>query len=327
MVKRLDSNDRNILEFRPEIDFVEPDQEPQAPNPVEVTPEVPQVEDAEAFREQVKRLAQAVNTLAAAVQGRADQRAQNMVIKLDPVLDADTIQAMRRQFPTEINPDTGLPSGTPVDPTQITYAQYRACKDFLRNLGEDFGRRASISPDEVEAVRDDAARSRAAAAQGRVGGGGGAAGLPRAASPGASPGEESSGAGAGADPIGRQSSKGNAPITGVGAKLGGFNTEESRTGGLRPELDDRTRLFDPIDIDDLQINMICILVNFIWKNFILLVFNAAKIPVAGVSIGSLLPKKLCDPKIDIEIPGLAILGIIGFQKPQAPQIPEGGPEI
>lgn len=307
MVKRLDSNDRSILEFRPSIDFVEPDQEPQAPNPITVEPETPQVEDAEAYREQVKRLAQAVNTLAAAVQARADLRAQNMVIKLDPILDADTIQAMRRQFPGE-------------NPNQITYTQYRGCREHLRKLGEEFGRKASITPDEVEAARDDAIRSKLAAAQGRISTGGGAAGLPKAPSAGADDNAEDY------DPTSpKQSSKGNAPITGLGAQLGGFNTEASKTGGLRPELDERTRLFEPIDIDDFQINMICILMNYIW-NFIVDIFKKVKLPV-GPSIGSLLPKRLCDPKIDIEIPGLAILGIIGFKKPQEPQIPEVGPEI
>lgn len=243
MGKKLDTNSRNILEFRPNIDFVEPEAEP-----AEITGiDAPQLEDITDQRREVKQLAKAVNVLATAIQAKADIKAQNMVIQLDPAADPAAIAAMNRKFPD-------------ADPTQITYAQYREAADDIRALANQIAQKALITPDEVAGARDDADKA-----------------------------------------IQNISST-------AAAQMGGFGTEEARTGGLRPELQDRATIIPPLDIPSLQINLICILVNFIWKNFILPVFNAAKIPVANVSIGSLLPRLLCDPGADIEIPGLFMLG-------------------
>jgi hypothetical protein len=241
MSRRLDDFDRNILEQVPSIGFVEPDVEPATPNAADLPPEPLQLEDLEAQRTEIKKLAKAVNALAAATQARADEKAKDMIIKLDKNVDQDAIQAMRRKFPD-------------ADPLQISYAQYRQACDDVRKRGEALGREASISPEEVQAARDEAAAA------------------------------------------------GNL----AGTRLGGFGTEFARTGQLRPELNSRGQLIPPLDLEEVQINLICILVNFIWKNFIKKSVTTAATPVGKAFKG--LPDKICNPGSDIEIPGLFILG-------------------
>lgn len=238
MVKRLDSNDRDILQFRPNIDHVEPEALPQTITPQ--TPDTLQLEDVEDRLDRIRRLANAVDLLAAGVQARADEKAKDMVITLDPNVDYETIQAMRRKFPE-------------ADPTQITYAQYREAKDDIRDYGLEVGRQAIVTPDQVASERD------------------------------------------------RQNTN----------QLGGFGTEEARTGALRPELQNNVRIIQPLNVEKFQIDMICILVNFIWKNFIKPIFKPISLP-PGVpfapSLADLLPDTLCDPGIPYELPGLFILG-------------------
>lgn len=234
MAKRLDSVDRGILQFRPNIIFVEPDAEPGVIDPVS-DDRLP-FEDLQVHRARIKQFAKAVNTMAAAVQARADERAKDLIIKLDRKADQDAIQAMRRKFPD-------------ADPYAITYDQYRAVKDSIRQKGIEIGRQGIVQPDEVQKARDELETF-----------------IP-----------------------------------------GGFGTELAETGGLRPELDTRVQIIPPIDLEEMQINLICILVNFIWKNFLkpFIVTNAG-IPV-GLAFKAL-PDQICDPGADIAIPGLFILG-------------------
>jgi hypothetical protein len=232
MVKRLDQNDRDILQFRPNIEFVEPDAQPGTIEGEDVLP----LEEILQERANLKKFAKAVNVMAAAVQARADERAKTLVIKLDPNVDIDAVQAMRRKFPDQ-------------DPTEIPYATYRSVRNDIRNKGIEIGRQAIIQPEEVRLARDELDSF-----------------IP-----------------------------------------GDFGTELANTGGLRPELDERAQVLSPINHTELQINLICMFVNFIWKTFIKKVFDAAKIPVANVSIGDLLPNKLCNPGSEISVPGLAIV--------------------
>lgn len=241
---RLDDADRGILEFRPEIQFVEPDAEPATPNPVPVPVERLQLEDVEAERERIKKIAKAVNALAVATQARLDERAKDMKIKLDLNADQDVIQAMRRRYPND-------------DPTEITYQQYRNCRNNIRNKGVEIAGQATTTPDLVAAARDAAL----------------------AAGPNA------------------------------GTQLGGYGTEEAATGQLRPELNTRATIIPPLNVEEFQIDMICILVNFIWKIFIKPIFKPIAIPPPfGPSLADLLPDQLCDPGIKMTIPGLFILG-------------------
>lgn len=133
MSKKLRNDNRDILTFRPNIRYIEPEQQPGEIDAL--PPEVP-IEDIRAEKNKVKRLAETVNKLATAVQAKADERAKGMKIKLDPKVDAPTIAAMKRMHPD-------------ADPTEITYEQYRQCKDRLRAKGEELGKRAAISMDDV----------------------------------------------------------------------------------------------------------------------------------------------------------------------------------
>jgi hypothetical protein len=204
MARRLDADSREILEFRPDIEFVEP---PIGPGVITAAPPAASVEEVEAAVDRVTKLAQAVNALAAATQAKADIRAQDMVIRLDPAADARTIAAMKRVYPG-------------ADPFQITYDQYRHCKDNQRLKGEDIARKALISPEEIGDARKT---------------------------------------------VRAEQNRGN--IRGA-TSTAGYGTEAARTGGLRPELNPRINMLEPLDIEEFQDVLIRILVNFIWANFI-----------------------------------------------------------
>jgi hypothetical protein len=240
---RFDDLDREILEFRPDITFVEPDAEPATPNPVDAPIEKLQLEEIESERERIKQIAKAVNALATATQARLDERAKDMVVQLDTNIDQDVIQALRRKGAD--------------DPTVITYEQYRECRDNIRNKGISIAAQATTTPELVAQAKEAALK----------------------AGPNA------------------------------GSQLGGFGTEEAAKGGLRPELDTRATIIPPLNVEEFQIDMICILVNFIWKVFIKPIFKPIAIPPPfGPSLADLLPDRLCDPGIPLNIPGLFILG-------------------
>ena len=87
---------------------------------------------------------------------------------------------------------------------------------------------------------------------------------------------------------------------------GGYGTKESENGGLRPEANASGHIIPPLNIEEVQIDLICILVNFTWKNFIKPAVVNASPPVSWAFKG--LPDRICDPGADINIPGLFILG-------------------
>lgn len=262
MANKLDDNDRDLLNFRPTIDYVEPEVQPGVIDPI--SEDVPQLEDLLEQRRKVARLANAVDVLSAFLQARADEKAKNMIIKLDPTVDAAAIQAVSRKYPG-------------ADPNQITYQQYRDCKDNMREAGLEAARKALVTPEQVDAVRDDAT-----------------------------------------------------DVT--PPSLGGFNTDAAKTGGLRPELNKQAQIVEPLNIMDIQMKLICILVDFIWKNFILKAFG---IRIVTKKVSDLLPQKIskyfgpCKGLPDIDVPDLYILGEdvpeVLTQKP--PNITETVPEI
>jgi len=201
MTRYIDEDSRDILEFRPNIQRFPPAVEPGLITPLSVPGTT--LEEIENDLDKVKKLAQAVNLLAAATQAKADLRAEGMIISLNPSVDADAITAMKRVYPT-------------ADPTKITYEQYKACKENQRLKGESIGRQVLIDDEEIKKARLDSKLSESK----------------------------------------------------VTAGLGGYGTAAARDGGLRPELDKRGTLIEPINILELQDVLIKILVNFIWKNFI-----------------------------------------------------------
>jgi hypothetical protein len=257
MAKRLDDDSRNILEFRPDIDFVEPEVEPAVPRPV---PEPLQPEEILEDIRKTKALAKAVSTLAATVQARADVKAQNMVISLDPKVDAPTIAAMKRMFPDD-------------NPTKITYDQYRDCKDKMLEKGREVAKQGIIKPEEVQDAKENARNM----------------------------------------------------FTDIEAakQTGFFGTPEAREGGLRPDLFTRGQIIEPLDIDQVQNFLICILMDFVWKIFIVKALEG----IPGAS--RVLPEKL-SPLYSgckgFKVGDLLSLGVplLGEKKPkiQIPKIPK-----
>jgi hypothetical protein len=212
---RLDSKSRDILGFRPKIDFLEPDQEPSAPHPVAPPPDPPSIDDVKERREEIRKFARSVSTLARVVQGLIDKEAADVTMKLDPNVDAAVIQAMMRTY--------GIPG-------PITYDHFKQCEENLKKHGEKTAKKATFSQQEITDAREAILRK---------------------------------------------------DIT-----IGGIGTVEATNGGLRPELDKRNQIVEPIDQDALQGELYKVLTNTIWSRFFLPLFKPLPI------VGSLMPDEL-----------------------------------
>lgn len=139
MAKDLDSQSRGLLNFRPNINFVEPDVLPATPNPVPPPP--PVIDDgaeAERIRIRLFNLADSVEILATAVQAKIDARAIEMRVKLDPRVDAAVIQAVRRHGGED----------------EITYELYKHCRDRLREYADQQASKNRITQEQIDAARE-----------------------------------------------------------------------------------------------------------------------------------------------------------------------------
>lgn len=140
MAKELPTGSRSILNFRPVIDFVEPEQEPATPNPRPSPPPIIDDElEAERVRTKLFNLAESVDVLATAVQTKIDLKAKDMVIALDPVVDFAVIDALNRE-----HPDAG---------DEITYEIYKHCRDRIMAFANEQAGKNRITEDQVEAAR------------------------------------------------------------------------------------------------------------------------------------------------------------------------------
>lgn len=127
----IDPLSRDVINFRPNIRFVEPDI-----IPVEAIQELV-AESAMDKMNRARDTAATVNKLARAVQVRVDQRA-NFTAHLDPKVDALVIQAQRRKGA--------------VPPTEITYDQYKQCKQNIVARGEALAEAVMVTPEKVAAA-------------------------------------------------------------------------------------------------------------------------------------------------------------------------------
>jgi len=115
-------DDDRILNYRPQIDFVEPPT-------VEFDSSLPATDNLNdtigSERERTQQLIDkydAVEKLAGLAQKRIDARVKGdggITIELDPVKDISTIGAIQRQYPDQ-------------DPNKITYDMYKKCLDCIR---------------------------------------------------------------------------------------------------------------------------------------------------------------------------------------------------
>jgi hypothetical protein len=133
MPSNVDARSKSILNYRPSIEYVEPKQQEVAPTPLQEL-KIPAVQT-----NKLENLATTVDVLGAAVQAQIDQAAKDVSIKLDPAIDAATIQAVLRMFPEKAT-DTIF---------YITYQDFKACQDLIASHAADLAKQASISSEDV----------------------------------------------------------------------------------------------------------------------------------------------------------------------------------
>lgn len=126
---------RKILDFRPDIQFVEPDQLDVEPPP-RLPP--PTIEESRQKMQSIISAYKEIEVLADVAQARIDQRAAGFEVSLDPKVDAHIIAAIKRCFPNKI------------DPTKITFDDYKSCIKDLSQRAQD----VSPAPDTAQAVLD-----------------------------------------------------------------------------------------------------------------------------------------------------------------------------
>lgn len=141
MTREIDDQSRDILSFRPTIDFVEPAQEEQEILGRDDSPQ--EVEELDARNTRIKNLAKAVETLSAAVQAKVDRKAKDVVMRLDPIVDKQVIDAIKRQCP-EVDD-----SGT------IPYSCYKKCKEIICAKGLEAAEKGTTSDEEISAAREE----------------------------------------------------------------------------------------------------------------------------------------------------------------------------
>lgn len=144
MPREIDSSSRNILNFRPVIDFVEPEVESATPNPVALpSPIIDDFVEAEKVRLELFNLAESVDVLATAMQARIDLKAKDMTIKLDPLVDRAIIDSINRAYP-DLESDQS-----------ITYDMYKQCRENIRLYADAQADKNNLSEEEVEAAAQD----------------------------------------------------------------------------------------------------------------------------------------------------------------------------
>lgn len=119
------SDSRSILNKKPRIFFVEPEQIPEDQGVPVITKVDPSVKFEEAKNKTQAVIDQynRIEKLSEVAQKRIDERAKDVRICLDPVIDADIIVSLRRKFKVTDN--------------CITYAQYKHCLEELSKAGQE----------------------------------------------------------------------------------------------------------------------------------------------------------------------------------------------
>ena len=122
MSEKLDIESRSILEYRPSINFVQPDVISEDPQPVDPST-VDIKEDGVTRLKELQQFAKNVKVIADKVQEKADDLSKGFEITLDPTVDNSCIRALQRHYPGS-------------NPTKVTYEKYKQCKDHQRQLME-----------------------------------------------------------------------------------------------------------------------------------------------------------------------------------------------
>ena len=121
MSERLGYKSRSILEYTPDIEYVEPDVISEEHEGLYEDPVDPDNTDNFAKAKAVQQLAKNVEKIAESVQEEADELAAGFCVDLNTNTDYPAIMSMRRHFPND-------------SPSKICYHQYKACKEELRKM-------------------------------------------------------------------------------------------------------------------------------------------------------------------------------------------------
>ena len=135
MSKTIDYNSRTILEYVPDIGYVEPDVVSEEPEDLHLTHDDPNEGLAKA--KAVQKLAQNVEKIAEATQLEADKLAAGFEVGLNPKTDFAAIAALRRHYPGS-------------DPYKVTYEQYVQCKDHLREIANGVSEKIVPSEESID---------------------------------------------------------------------------------------------------------------------------------------------------------------------------------
>jgi hypothetical protein len=144
MSKSFGAKDDFILNYRPNIAYVEPEQVPEENVPKEAVPTL----DIE--RNQASAIVNSLGAIASLcdeIQKKVDDKVNQLGginIKLDPSRDFATISAMKRRFPDRS------------DPTTITYDDYRKALDCL---GTSISPMRGMSVAEIQKAQMDPLRT------------------------------------------------------------------------------------------------------------------------------------------------------------------------
>jgi hypothetical protein len=219
MSATIDKKSNQILNYRPNIEFIEPEQKKVDINPIQKTPLLTQPKI-----DKIINLASTIEVLGSVIQNQIDEKCKNMKIKLDPTIDAAAIQAILRMFPEKVLDNNNQGN------LYITYADYKECRNKISEYAEELAKKASVSEKDISIARGKLDNT----------------------------------------------------------IVGGYGTEASKDGSLRPELSEKAQIIKPINVDEFQVDLIKILMNFLWKTFIRP--PLAKIPFAGKVLPKQLPK-------------------------------------
>jgi hypothetical protein len=134
----INRNSRSILNFRPNISFIEPKFKGLPP---QEKPKPISLADSENEWRQLDSMASAINILADGVQAKTDARCDGFYIALDPIRDAAVVAALERKYGQ-------IDQTKKTDLTKITFKQYRECRTALSEIGDSTAR-SLITPDSV----------------------------------------------------------------------------------------------------------------------------------------------------------------------------------
>lgn len=212
---KLNGTDRDTINYRPVINFVEPEASDEPLSGLK-EPEA-DIPSANEQLDKLDKLALAGELLSDAIQLRVDDRVGDFAVKLDPSVDKNIIDALKRRFGTEA--------------PEITFDQYRQCRAGMRE-------KAVAKAEELEPSDDDIKD-------------------------------------------GRINPAGPLPLS--------IATAEAKGGLLRPELQKSLQVVEPLDLDEFQEDMECLLMNVLWKRFIKKVLMV----VIPFPLNLLLPDEIC----------------------------------